>query len=82
MSRVVCAHQVGVVRQTESAALKAVGDNKRGPFVRELAALYTPATLDAGEVETGGLDSGGAAAGSGDRDALTSSSFLMAIIEQ
>lgn len=41
--------QVGVVRQTESAALKAVGDNKSGPFTRSLTGLYTAATLDAAE---------------------------------
>ena len=37
--------QVGVVKQTETAALKAAGDNKGGPFTRELSALYTKSTL-------------------------------------
>jgi hypothetical protein len=41
--------QVGVVRQTESAALKAAGDNKSAPFTRELTALFTAGTLDAVE---------------------------------
>ena len=38
--------QVGIVRQTETAALKKAGDNRNAPFTRELAALYTRATLE------------------------------------
>lgn len=38
-------HKVGVVKQTETAALKAAGDNKSAPFSRELTALYTKTTL-------------------------------------
>jgi hypothetical protein len=38
-----------VVRQTESAALKAAGDNKSAPFTRSLTGLFTAATLDAAE---------------------------------
>jgi hypothetical protein len=38
-------YKVGVVRQTETAALKAVGDNKQGPFLRELKNLYTKGTF-------------------------------------
>lgn len=37
-------HKVGVVRQLETAALKAVGDNKSAPFTRMLTNLYTKAT--------------------------------------
>jgi DNA mismatch repair protein MSH3 len=37
-------HKVGVVRQTETAALKAAGDNRNQPFKRELTNLYTAAT--------------------------------------
>ncbi|EJU05481.1 hypothetical protein DACRYDRAFT_74703 [Dacryopinax primogenitus] len=37
-------YKVGVIGQMETAALKKVGDNRSGPFVRELQALYTPAT--------------------------------------
>ncbi|KAF2645701.1 hypothetical protein P280DRAFT_442483 [Massarina eburnea CBS 473.64] len=37
-------HKVGVVRQRETAALKAAGSNKNTPFVRELANLYTKGT--------------------------------------
>ena len=75
--------QVGIVRQTESAALKAAGSNKSGPFVRSLAALHTPATLDAGDVENGGLDSTDKAAASADQDdARGSSNCLLAVVEQ
>ena len=38
--------QVGVVRQLETAALKAAGDNKYAPFTRKLTALYTRSTLE------------------------------------
>jgi hypothetical protein len=41
--------QVGVVRQVESAALKAASDNRSAPFARQLTGLFTAATLDAGE---------------------------------
>ncbi|ORY12104.1 DNA mismatch repair protein MSH3 [Clohesyomyces aquaticus] len=37
-------HKVGVVRQIETAALKAVGDNKNTPFERKLTNLYTKGT--------------------------------------
>ncbi|GFG34869.1 hypothetical protein Cfor_10396 [Coptotermes formosanus] len=38
-------YKVGVVNQTETPALKAAGDNKNAPFTRELAHVYTKATL-------------------------------------
>ncbi|KAF2133939.1 DNA mismatch repair protein MSH3 [Dothidotthia symphoricarpi CBS 119687] len=37
-------HKVGVVRQVETAALKAAGDNRNTPFVRKLTNLYTKGT--------------------------------------
>lgn len=37
-------HKVGVVRQLETAALKAAGDNRNTPFVRKLTNLYTKGT--------------------------------------
>lgn len=37
-------HKVGVVRQIETAALKAAGDNRNAPFVRKLTNLYTKGT--------------------------------------
>jgi len=36
--------KVGVVRQVETAALKAVGDNRNAPFTRKLTNLYTKGT--------------------------------------
>lgn len=37
-------HKVGIVRQLETAALKAAGDNRNAPFVRKLTNLYTKGT--------------------------------------
>ncbi|CAN1264853.1 DNA mismatch repair protein MSH3 [Linum perenne] len=42
-------YKVGVVKQTETAAIKAHGENRTGPFCRGLSALYTKATLEAAE---------------------------------
>lgn len=36
---------VGVVKQVETAALKAASDKKSGPFTRQLVGLYTRATI-------------------------------------
>jgi DNA mismatch repair protein MSH3 len=45
ISRLIARGQkVGVVRQTETAALKAVGDNRNKPFERAMTNLYTAAT--------------------------------------
>uniref|UniRef100_A0A672J588 DNA mismatch repair protein MSH3 n=1 Tax=Salarias fasciatus TaxID=181472 RepID=A0A672J588_SALFA len=38
-------HKVGVVKQTETSALKASGANKNTLFTRQLSALYTKSTL-------------------------------------
>ncbi|KAG8884457.1 Mismatch repair protein msh3 [Tulasnella sp. 331] len=38
-------YKVGIIGQTETAALKKVGDNKSGPFERKLTELYTAATF-------------------------------------
>ncbi|XP_071168797.1 DNA mismatch repair protein Msh3-like isoform X1 [Mytilus edulis] len=38
-------YKVGVVKQMETAALKAAGDNKSAPFTRQLQSLYTKSTL-------------------------------------
>lgn len=50
-------YKVGVVKQTETAAIKAHGSNRLGPFCRGLSALYTKATLEAAE-DMGGKDEG------------------------
>lgn len=58
-------HKVGVVRQVETAALKAAGDNRNAPFVRKLTNLYTKGTYidDAEGLESSiGAPSGGAPA--------------------
>lgn len=47
-------YKVGVVKQTETAAIKAHGENRLGPFCRGLSALYTKATLEAAEDLGGG----------------------------
>ncbi|KAJ9626342.1 Mismatch repair protein msh3 [Taxawa tesnikishii (nom. ined.)] len=41
---VAAGHKIGVVRQLETAALKAAGDNRNTPFVRKLTNLYTKGT--------------------------------------
>ena len=41
---VAAGHKVGVVRQIETAALKAAGDNRNAPFERKLTNLYTKGT--------------------------------------
>ena len=58
---VAAGHAVGVVRQTQTAALKkSSGDasERSGPFDRKLTAVYTAATVDAGGVDDVG-DGGG-----------------------
>ncbi|XP_029633560.1 DNA mismatch repair protein Msh3-like [Octopus sinensis] len=42
---VTAGYKVGVVKQTETAALKAASDNKSSVFMRQLTALYTKSTL-------------------------------------
>ena len=37
-------HKVGIIRQLETAALKAAGDNRNAPFIRKLTNLYTKGT--------------------------------------
>ncbi|CAM8996601.1 unnamed protein product [Rhodiola kirilowii] len=64
-------YKVGVVKQTETAAIKSHGDNKLGPFTRGLSALYTRATLEAVE------DIGGGEEGCG-----SSSNYLVCVVEE
>ena len=56
--------QVGLVRQTETAAVKTAGGT-RGPFERAVSALYTAATLDAQPVEAFSSAGGGWGGGGG-----------------
>lgn len=64
-------YKVGVVKQTESAAIKAHGSNKSGPFCRGLSALYTKATLEAAE------DLGGGEEGCG-----SCNNYLVCVVEK
>ncbi|KAK6155738.1 hypothetical protein DH2020_009986 [Rehmannia glutinosa] len=64
-------YKVGVVKQTETAAIKAHGANRLGPFCRGLSALYTKATLEAAE------DLGGGEEGCG-----SSSNYLFCVVEK
>jgi DNA mismatch repair protein MSH3 len=65
-------HKVGVVRQVETAALKAAGDNRNTPFVRKLTNLYTKGTY-VDDVE--GLDASGPDA------AQSSTGYLLCLTE-
>ncbi|KAI1959954.1 Mismatch repair protein msh3 [Ophidiomyces ophidiicola] len=53
-------HKVGVVRQIETAALKAAGDNRNAPFERKLTNLYTKGTYVDDTEELEGLNGVGA----------------------
>ncbi|XP_052203955.1 DNA mismatch repair protein MSH3 isoform X2 [Diospyros lotus] len=64
-------YKVGVVKQTETAAIKAHGSNRLGPFCRGLSALYTKATLEAAE------DLGGREEGCG-----SCSNYLVCVVEK
>ena len=71
---VAAGHKVGVVRQLETAALKAVGDNRNAPFTRKLTNLYTKGTyID--DVE--GLEG----IGEGQDKSNSASNFLFCITE-
>lgn len=61
-------HKVGIVRQTESAALKSIGDAKSSVFSRELSSLFTRSTLVGEDLPTIGEDA-------------TSGGYLMSICE-
>ncbi|KAK7357346.1 hypothetical protein VNO80_16630 [Phaseolus coccineus] len=64
-------YKVGVVRQTETAAIKAHGSNRSAPFGRGLSALYTKATLEAApEIGGGGDGCGG------------ESNYLLCVVEK
>ncbi|KAF7813276.1 DNA mismatch repair protein MSH3 isoform X1 [Senna tora] len=67
----VLGYKVGVVKQTETAAIKAHGSNRLGPFCRGLSALYTKATLEAAEDLGGGEEGCGA-----------DSNFLLCVVEK
>ncbi|TYH41256.1 hypothetical protein ES332_D12G303100v1 [Gossypium tomentosum] len=70
-SLVSAGYKVGVVKQTETAAIKAHGSNRVGPFGRGLSALYTKATLEAAE-DVGGKEEGCGA----------ESNYLVSVVEK
>ncbi|XP_020401346.1 DNA mismatch repair protein MSH3 isoform X2 [Zea mays] len=71
---VAAGHKVGVVRQTETAAIKAAARGVGGaPFSRGLSAVYTRATIEAA---AGELEGGGAAAPE------EGSSYLVCIVDK
>ncbi|CAL9062055.1 unnamed protein product [Musa banksii] len=61
---VAAGYKVGVVKQTETAAIKAHGSNRLGPFSRGLSALYTRSTIEAAEDMGGARDEGVSISGS------------------
>ncbi|CAG5175835.1 uncharacterized protein ALTATR162_LOCUS8214 [Alternaria atra] len=67
-------HKVGVVRQLETAALKAAGTNRNAPFVRKLTNLYTKGTY-VDDVE--GLEAPTEGSGAG----VQSTGYLLCITE-
>ncbi|CAL9126822.1 unnamed protein product [Musa textilis] len=60
---VAAGYKVGVVKQTETAAIKAHGSNRLGPFSRGLSALYTRSTIEAAEDMDGARDEGVSSSG-------------------
>ncbi|GFF73724.1 DNA mismatch repair protein msh3 [Aspergillus udagawae] len=72
---VTAGYKVGVVRQLETAALKAAGDNRNAPFSRKLTNLYTKGTY-VDDVE--GLDGATPAASGG---ASPATGYMLCITE-
>lgn len=72
---VMAGYKVGVVKQTETSAIKSHGVKHVGPFRRELSALYTRSTIDTAE-DLGG--DGGEDEGLGGCNA----NYLFCIVEQ
>ncbi|XP_037337480.2 DNA mismatch repair protein Msh3 isoform X2 [Pungitius pungitius] len=74
-------HKVGVVKQTETSAIKASGANRNALFTRQLSALYTKSTLVGEDVNPicrrGDVEEGGC----GDAMSDPPDSFLLCISE-
>lgn len=70
-------YKVGVVRQLETAALKAAGDNRNAPFERKLTDLYTKGTYIDDIEGIGGDISAGAGSGG-----ASNTGFLLCITEK
>ncbi|KAK9916549.1 hypothetical protein WJX75_003960 [Coccomyxa subellipsoidea] len=77
-------YKVGIVRQTETAALKKAGDNRNAPFTRQLTALYTRATLEAGDKDHVGEGRGSTFSSEAGTTSWTNeglSSYLVCVVE-
>lgn len=70
-------YKVGVVKQTETAALKAAGSNKSAPFERELTALYTRSTLIGEDVTPAA-----GAEGVGDGDLAEGATAMLLVVHE
>ena len=72
----------------ETAALKAASDNRNKVFVRRVAAVYTPATLEAGTAADVGVaasaagDGGAAGGGGAEEMAAGAPACLMCLSEE
>ncbi|KAM4577311.1 DNA mismatch repair protein Msh3 isoform 2-T3 [Odontesthes bonariensis] len=75
-------HKVGVVKQTETSAIKASGANRNALFTRQLSALYTKSTLVGEDVNpVCRLAAVGEEGGCGDVVSDPPDSFLLCISE-
>ncbi|CAN7939917.1 unnamed protein product [Ixodes hexagonus] len=75
-------HKVGIVRQTESAALKLVGTSKSTVFSRELSALFTKSTLVGEDLQLSGQcqSTGGYLVSVGETECTTPNHILIGIV--
>lgn len=79
---VAAGHAVGVVRQTETAALKKASSERSGPFERKLTAIFTAATVDAGgEDDVGGDFAAGSSSHSFSTHGCGASAFLLIVAD-
>ncbi|XP_054466759.1 DNA mismatch repair protein Msh3 isoform X3 [Anoplopoma fimbria] len=74
-------HKVGVVKQTETSAIKALGANRNALFSRQLSALYTKSTLVGEDVNPVCRLGDGEEGGCGDVVPDPPDSFLLCISE-
>uniref|UniRef100_A0A3Q3X4V1 DNA mismatch repair protein MSH3 n=1 Tax=Mola mola TaxID=94237 RepID=A0A3Q3X4V1_MOLML len=74
-------HKVGVVKQTETSAIKASGTNRNALFTRQLSALYTKSTLVGEDVNPVCRLRGGEDGSSGDVVPDPPESFLLCVSE-
>lgn len=81
---VAAGHRVGLVRQTEVAAVKALSDARSRPFARALTDIYTPATLvgpDFDDDDDDTTTTSGSSSSKGDSDDRTLPRYILALCE-